>query len=583
MIGKETLNKVLQISAKKIENIMFEIFSRNRIIAQPGFNRWKVPPASVAIHLCIGSVYAWSIYNPPLTRLYGVVSPASGDWSLQDVTWIFSVAIVFLGLAAALAGHWLDKVGPRLVGTAAAALWGGGYLIGSVGIFTHQLWLLYLGYGVLGGCGLGLGYVSPVSTLIKWFPDRRGMATGMAIMGFGGGAMIGAPLKRYFIQLFYEAPDYLGTVDQVNLITQAGRRFVERAGEQLEVVVVGANEVANMMVPGPEGVYVVGTGSAGVAQTFIILGLLYFFVMVIAAFSYRVPADNWLPEGWIPPKEDNSSKKMMTTHDVDIEEAMKTPQFYRLWIVLCMNVSAGIGVLGVASTMMREIFGTTLPTIVDGAFAAAYVSMISVFNMVGRFIWASSSDYIGRKNTYWIFFALGILLYCSVPIAADQVSANPAVVWLVLFYAATMIIFTMYGGGFATIPAYLADVFGTKFVGGIHGRLLTAWSVAGVVGPLAITSLRENAVVRAIEDLVSRVEPAAFQARFGAGIDQLDQLVAAQTVSIASLMEIAPPGTVDPTSSLYNNTMYLMAVLLLIGLIANASMKPVDKRHHIQE
>ena len=305
--------------------------------------------------------------------------------------------------------------------------------------------------------------------------------------------------------------------------------------------------------------------------------------MVIAAFSYRVPADDWLPEGWIPPGEDNSSKKMMTTHDVDIEEAMKTPQFYRLWIVLCMNVSAGIGVLGVASTMMREIFGTTLPTIVDGAFAAAYVSMISVFNMVGRFIWASSSDYIGRKNTYWIFFALGILLYCSVPIAADQVSANPAVVWLVLFYAATMIIFTMYGGGFATIPAYLADVFGTKFVGGIHGRLLTAWSVAGVVGPLAITSLRENAVVRAIEDLVSRVEPAAFQARFGAGIDQLDQLVAAQTVSIASLMEIAPPGTVDPTSSLYNNTMYLMAVLLLIGLIANASMKPVDKKHHIQE
>jgi MFS family permease len=562
---------------------MFEILLRDRIIAQPGFNRWKVPPASIAIHLCIGSVYAWSIYNPPLTRLFGVVTPASGDWSLQDVTWVFSVAIVFLGLAAALAGHWLDKVGPRLVGTVAAVLWGGGYLVGSVGIFTHQLWLLYLGYGVLGGCGLGLGYVSPVSTLIKWFPDRRGMATGMAIMGFGGGAMIGAPLKRYFIQLFYEAPDYLGTVDQVNLVTQAGRRFVERAGEQLEVVVVGANEVANMLVPGPEGVYVVGTGSAGVAQTFIVLGLLYFVVMVIAAFSYRVPADNWLPEGWSPPEEDASAKKMMTSHNVDIEEAMKTPQFYSLWIVLCMNVSAGIGVLGVASTMMREIFGTTLPTIVDGAFAAAYVSMISVFNMVGRFIWASSSDYIGRKNTYWIFFALGILLYCSVPLAADRVSANPAVVWLILFYAATMIIFTMYGGGFATIPAYLADVFGTRYVGGIHGRLLTAWSTAGVVGPLAITSLRENAVVRAIEDLVSRVEPAAFEARFGAGIDQLDQLVTAQTVTIASLMEIAPPGTVDPTSSLYNNTMYLMAVLLLIGLIANASMKPVDKKHYIQE
>lgn len=562
---------------------MFEILSRNRIIAQPGFNRWKVPPASIAIHLCIGSVYAWSIYNPPLTRLFGVVTPASGDWSLQDVTWIFSVAIVFLGLAAALAGHWLDKVGPRLVGTAAAVLWGGGYLVGSIGILTHQLWLLYFGYGVLGGCGLGLGYVSPVSTLIKWFPDRRGMATGMAIMGFGGGAMIGAPLKRYFIQKFYAAPEYLGTVDQVNLITEAGRRFVERAGEQLEVVVVGANEVAGMLVPGPEGVYVVATGSAGVAQTFMVLGVLYFIVMVIAAFSYRLPAEGWKPEGWTRPADEAGSQKMITSHNVDIEEAMRTPQFYGLWIVLCMNVSAGIGVLGVASTMMSEIFGTTLPGIVDGAFAALYVSMISVFNMVGRFIWASSSDYIGRKNTYWVFFALGILLYLSVPFSANQVSASPAVVWLVLFYAATMIIFTMYGGGFATIPAYLADVFGTKYVGGIHGRLLTAWSTAGVVGPLAITSLRESAVVRAIEDLVSRIDPAAFQARFGAGIDQLDALVAAQTVTIASLMEIAPPGTVDPTSGLYNNTMYLMAVLLLVGLVANAMMKPVAARHYLKD
>ena len=305
--------------------------------------------------------------------------------------------------------------------------------------------------------------------------------------------------------------------------------------------------------------------------------------MLIAAFSYRIPADDWQPEGWVAPEEDADSSKMITSHNVDIEEAMKTPQFYKLWIVLCMNVSAGIGVLGVASTMMSEIFGTTLPNIVDGAFAALYVSMISVFNMVGRFIWASSSDYLGRKNTYWIFFALGIVLYCSVPYAAQQVSANPAVVWLVLFYAATMIIFTMYGGGFATIPAYLADVFGTKYVGGIHGRLLTAWSTAGVVGPLAITSLRESAVSRAIEDLVSRIDPVDFQEKFGTGVEQLDQLVAAQTVTIASLMEIAPIGTIDPTSGLYNTTMYLMAVLLCVGLIANASMKPVEKSHYLAD
>ena len=232
--------------------------------------------------------------------------------------------------------------------------------------------------------------------------------------------------------------------------------------------------------------------------------------------------------------------------------------------------------------MMSEIFGTTLPGIVDGAFAATYVSMISVFNMLGRFIWASSSDYIGRKNTYWIFFALGIVLYCSVPFAASQVSVNPSTVWLVLFYAATMIIFTMYGGGFATIPAYLADVFGTKFVGGIHGRLLTAWSTAGVVGPLAITSLRQSAVTSAIEDLAGQVNPAEFEQRFGAPIAQLDQLVATQTVNIARLMEIAPAGTVDPTSGVYNSTMFLMAALLAVGLVSNALMKPVKESHYLK-
>ena len=562
---------------------MAGFLSKERITAGADFNRWLVPPASIAIHLCIGSVYAWSIYNPPLTRLFGVVTPAAGDWNLQSVTWIFSVAIVFLGLSAAFAGRWLEKVGPRMVGTVAACCWGGGYLIGSLGIFTHQLWLLYLGYGVIGGCGLGLGYVSPVSTLIRWFPDHRGMAAGMAIMGFGGGAIIGAPLKRWFMQLFYEAPQYLGTVDQVQLVTEAGRRFVEQAGQRLEVVVVGANDVASMLVPGPEGIYVVGTGSIGIGQTFVALGLIYFIIMLIAAFSYRIPRQGWLPAGWTPPTEGTEEKKMVTTHNVDIDEALKTRQFYQLWIVLCMNVSAGIGVLGVASTMMSEIFGTTLPGTVNGAFAATYVSMIGVFNMVGRFIWASASDYIGRKNTYWIFFALGIVLYCSVPFAANRVSADPSVVWLVLFYGATMLIFTIYGGGFATVPAYLADVFGTKFVGGIHGRLLTAWSTAGVVGPLAITSLRQSAVARAIEDLASRADPAAFQQRFGAGLDQLDQLVAAQTVTIARLMEIVPAGTVDPTPSLYNSTMYLMAALLAVGLVSNALMKPVAKSHYLQE
>ncbi|MBL6935844.1 MAG: OFA family MFS transporter [Alphaproteobacteria bacterium] len=560
-----------------------EILAKKHIVAEPGFNRWKVPPASIAIHLCIGSVYAWSIFNPALTKALGVAAPAAGDWNLGQVVWIFSVAIVFLGLAAALAGHWLERVGPRMVGFVAACCWGGGFIVGGVGILTHQLWLIYLGYGVLGGCGLGLGYVSPVSTLIRWFPDRRGMATGMAIMGFGGGAMIGAPLKEYFIHLYYKAPEFLGSVDAVNLITEGGKRFAEVAGGMKEVVIVGANDVAGMIVPGPEGVYLVGTGSTGVAEAFFTLGAIYFVVMAIAAFSYRVPAEGWTPEGWTPPDEAHAEKKMMTKGNVHIDEALRTPQFYFLWIVLCFNVTAGIGVLGVAKTMMTEIFGSTLPHIVDANFAATYVVMVSVFNMCGRFFWASLSDFMGRKMTYYIFFVLGIALYLSIPFSAVEVSASPAVVWLVTFYAATMIIFTMYGGGFATIPAYLADIFGTFHVGGIHGRLLTAWSTAGVLGPLAITQLRQISVDKAIDNLSSVVDGQAFEAAFGAGKDQLAALVEAKTVTISKLMEIAPPGTADPSATLYNTTMFAMAGLLAIALVSNWMIKPVHEKHHMTQ
>jgi|TARA_B110000438_G_scaffold301738_1_gene357414 MFS family permease len=561
---------------------MAGLLSKERIIAPPGYNRWLVPLASVAIHLCIGSVYAWSIYNPSLTRVFGVVTSAADDWSLSEVVWVFTVAIIFLGLAAAFAGRWLEKVGPRMVGVVAACCWGGGYLVGAVGIMTHQLWLLYLGYGVIGGCGLGLGYVSPVSTLIRWFPDRRGMAAGMAIMGFGGGAMIGTPIKEYFIRMFYQAPEYLGTAAEVNLVTEAGRRFAEIGGALQEVVIIGAAEIRDMTIAGPEGVYVVNSGATGVAETFVVIGIIYLLVMLLAAFSYRIPAANWKPEGWVEPAAE-SKATLISSKNVDIDVALKTPQFYQLWIVLCLNVTAGIGVLGVARTMITEIFGSSLPETVDASFAATYVVMISAFNMVGRFIWASTSDYIGRRNTYWIFFVLGIALYLSVPYSAQQVSVNPSTIWLIYFYAATMIIFTMYGGGFATIPAYLADIFGTKYVGGIHGRLLTAWSTAGVLGPLAITSLRQNSINNAISDLVSKIEPSAFLAQFGAPVEQLDLLVSQNSVTIARLMEIAPAGTADPTSSLYNSTMFLMAALLAIALVSNALMKPVNPKYHLAE
>ena len=549
---------------------------KEHIVAKPGFNRWLVPPASVAIHLCIGSVYSWSAFNDALERVVGVAAPSAVDWSLGSTQFTYTLAIVFLGLSAAIAGHWLEKVGPRMVGFVAACCWGGGFIIGGLGILEHNIYLLYLGYGVLGGCGLGLGYVSPVATLVRWFPDRRGMATGMAIMGFGGGAMIGFPLKTYLIEKFYVKPDYVGAENAVDAITNAaGERVVEIAGSFQQVVLVGANEVEKMIVPGEPGFYLVGTGSSGLAETFFTLGVIYFVIMSIAAFSYRIPAEGWKPEGWEPPTEEEQKKKMITTQHVHINQALKTPQFYLLWIVLCFNVSAGIGVLGAAKTLIRDVFD------VSAAFAVTYGTMISVFNMVGRFFWASMSDYLGRKNTYYTFFILGILLYGSIPIIAEQWAVNPATTWLVLFYAATMIIFTMYGGGFATIPAYLADIFGTKYVGGIHGRLLTAWSAAGVIGPMALNVLREKTRLASIGDLSGKVSDESFFEKFGAGKDQLAMLVEAKTVTLGKLMDIVPAGTINPSVYLYNSTMYMMVALLAIALVSNFLIRPVHSRHHM--
>ena len=564
---------------------MASLLSKERIVRGPEFNRWLAVPPSIAVHLCIGSVYAWSIYNPALIEVLGVATSAGDDWTLRQVVWIFSVAIAFTGLTAAFAGKWVEKVGPRMVCVMAACFWGGGYMLSSLGVTLHQLWLIYLGYGVIGGIGLGLGYVSPVSNLIRWFPDRRGLAAGMAIMGFGGGAMVAVPLKEFFLKYFYEAPQYLGTADAVDMITHSGRRFVEVGGQLKEVVVAGAAEAAHVLAPGTEaaGVYVVGTGSAGVAQTFLLFGVVYFLVIMISAFLYRIPVPGYRPKGWEPPAGKDSSKRMISQKDVHMDQALKTSQFYQVWVVLCLNVTAGIGIISVAKTMMTEIFSNALPGIIDVTFAATYVLMIGMFNMLGRVMWASASDKLGRRNTCSIFCAVGFLLYLSIPVAAHQVNLDPSILWLLMFYAATMIIFTFYGGVFATVPAYLADLFGTRYVGGIYGRLLTAWSVAGVLGPLAVTSLRDRSLMAEINRLAEMVSPDEFVKTFGAGVNDLEILVQNKTVTLAKLMDIAPEGTVDPTASLYNSTMYVMAALLIIALISNLLIKPVDEKHHIKD
>jgi len=393
---------------------------RRRIVAGPGYSRWLVPPAALAIHLCIGEVYAFSVFKLPLTRLIGISDSAPNDWTQPDVAWVFSIAIVFLGLSAALFGTWLERVGPRKAMFASAACFAGGFLVSAAGVWLHQIALLYLGYGVLGGIGLGLGYIAPVSTLIKWFPDRPGMATGLAIMGFGGGAMIGSPLSHLLMDQF-RSPT-----------------------------------------------------STGVAETFVTLGIIYFGFMLFGVLTVRLPPPGWRPHGWAPPTS------AAVPDEVGPYQAIRTPQFWLLWGVLFLNVTAGIGVLEQASPMIQEMF----PGRVSAMAAAGFVGLLSLFNMLGRFAWSSTSDKIGRKPTYAIFFALGAALYALTPQAGRL--GNVA-----LFVACYSIIMSMYGGGFATIPAYLRDQFGTSRVGAIHGRLLTAWSLAGIAGPVLVNHIRE--------------------------------------------------------------------------------------------
>jgi MFS family permease len=440
-------------------------FDRESTVAPAGYNRFLVPPAALAVHLSIGQAYAFSTFNLPLTKLLGITQSAPLDWSLKDIGWTFSIAIALLGLSAAVFGRWVERVGPRRSMFTAALCFGGGFLIAALGLHLHQIWLLYLGYGVLGGCGLGIGYISPVSTLIKWFPDRPGMATGMAIMGFGGGALIAAPLSVLLMDHFKTAT------------------------------------------------------SNGVMETFVTMGVIYFLFMMIGVIAVRVPAADWKPLGWTPSAAPQS---MVTKANVLVDQAWRTPQFWLLWGVLCMNVTAGIGVLGQASPMIQEIFNGR----VSPAAAAGFVGLLSLANMAGRFIWASTSDYLGRRNTYMVFFLLGIALYSTIPSLGHLGSTA-------LFVAAFAVIISMYGGGFATIPAYLRDMYGTMNVGAIHGRLLTAWSVAGVLGPQLVNYIR--------------------QAQIGHGV---------------------------PKAQAYSVTMYIMCGLLVIGFLCNLAMRPVNDRFH---
>jgi MFS family permease len=443
--------------------------ARDRIVARPGFNRWLIPPAALAVHLCIGQAYATSVYKTALVAHF--------ETTLTAIGIIFSIAIVMLGVSAALFGTWVDRNGPRAAMFTSACFWVTGFLVGGLGIETRQLWLVYLGYGVIGGIGLGIGYISPVSTLIKWFPDRPGLATGLAIMGFGGGALIASPLSRQLMS--YYDPDYVPT---------------------------DSSSVPN---------------GGAVAALFFTLAALYLVFMMFGAFIVRVPAADWRPAGFDPASI--KSKSLVTTENVSANNAIKTPQFWLLWTVLFCNVTAGIGILEQASPMIQDFFRTGATSTVAVATAAGFVGLLSLFNMAGRIVWSSTSDYIGRKPIYMVYLGVGAVFYVLLATVGSTAT------WLFVLCAA--VILSFYGGGFATVPAYLRDLFGTYQVGAIHGRLLTAWAAAGVAGPLIVNGVLDT------------------QGTPG-------QLVAAN----------------------YRPALFIMVGLLVVGFIANLLIKPVAEK-----
>lgn len=490
---------------------MFKRLGKEYTVAGEGFNRWMVPASALMIHLCVGMGYGMSVFWLPMSKMIGVnqglgkalACPAdmslisqlfttSCDWKVVMASAVFGILFFMLGTSTAIWGNWLEHVGPRKCAVVSCCCFVGFFILASIGAYFHQLWLIWVG-AFFGGIGLGLGYISPVSTLIKWFPDRVGMSTGFAVGGFGGGAMVGAPLANWLMNT-YATPT-----------------------------------------------------STGLWQTFLTLAIVYCVFMLMGAFSIRVSPPGYVPAGFVPKVSGNMVDDghggliAASAFNVETNRAMKTPQFWFCWGMLFLNIAAGIGVISMASPMLQEVFAGNLIGLPGVAFdaltaaqrgqvatiAAGFAGLLSLFNISGRLFWATLSDKIGRKNTYFVFFLVGAALYATIPSLAGSLN-------LMMFLVAVCICLTFYGGGFATIPAYLADLFGTQYVGAIHGRLLTAWSCAGLISPLLINIIRD--------------------VQINAGVAK---------------------------AQAYSVTLYIMACFLIAGFICALLVKPVNSKYYM--
>ena len=566
------------IADKKVEKTFFQKYlGLESSTASPSFkNRWLIAVPAFATHMCIGAPYAWSAMSWPLTRENGFVTSAASDWTLAETTLPLSIVFLMHGITAAIAGKWQMKVGPRAAIAAAAVCFGGGLLIGSLGISTHNLWMIYFGYGFLGGTGLGLAYTPPVQALINWFPDKKGVASGLTIAGFGSGALVFEPVVNLLRGKFAKMPEYLGTLDELKTVTDGGKLFADLGGQMKEVVLATQSDLAVLPYKGlSEGLYLVGSGDSGNAAVLATMSIAYFSVMLASAFAMRLPAAGYVPAGYVPPQTTLTGGQQ----NVHVDSVMKTPQFYLLASVLFCVATGGMGMFSVAKPMVSDVFSRALPSVVTAAFGSTFLLMLAAGNLGGRLGWSAFSDKFGRRSTFHLI-ALGSLpLYFSVPFLVDSVVSTQSALPLYIFCGSTALAISLYGGAYAALPAYEADIFGSKYVGAIHGRFLLASSAASLAGPMILLTLRKHAENNAIVDLLSKCDPSSFKERFGENIDECQALIDAKTVTINKLMEIMPIATADPTPYLYNTTMYTMASLMSVAALCNYLVKAVDAKH----
>eukprot|EP00056_Hartaetosiga_gracilis_P008940 m.128271 g.128271 ORF g.128271 m.128271 type:complete len:723 (-) comp13023_c0_seq1:3216-5384(-) len=595
--GFSTQSEMEKKSDSKL-SLLDSFFDKENITVKDtsSFNRWSLIPPAVAIHLSLGSVYAWSILNSSLTRELGVVSQSSGDWSVVDVVPIFSIICFVHGLSAGVFGKWQERVGPRRAGVYGALTFGAGLALAACGTEFHNLFLS-LTSGVLIGCGIGFAYVPPVSTLVRWFPDKRGLANGLTVMGFGGGAVISSTAMSWFIKKFQEPPQFLGSVDKVDVITdETGMKLVEIGGAMKEVVIATEATLKTLTFEGlSEGVYLVGTGTTGTTMTLAALAVMYSTVMLASTLMMKVPPPHYHPkqdpvvdvalehakEKWTH-KHEKSKHPMVSDKCVHVNDVMKTPQFWQIWTTFCSVSLAGMGMLSVANSMVIEMFQPSLPVVTVG-FATTYVMALSAANLGGRLVWATVSDKIGRKNVFSLYTIGSIPLYASLPYFIHEAAATQSITPLFGYYASTMLLISLFGGSYSTTMAYEADVFGDKFVGAVHGRMLSASALGGLFGPTLITTFRNMKEKAAISDITSKVDVATFTEKFGTTPDNLDTLINNNSVSIPELLKIAPVGTFDPSPHLYDTALYSAAGLLVVAAVSNMLMRPVHPKYHMKD